>query len=662
MLKSIADYLDYARKHRILVHPETRKIGIKDVLGGWFLIAFSVVVFHNSSRDIPPAVNFIIQFASATLVLFVAGLCNGRGFLKIREDTVDGDSQLHLDVSLNVRKRKILLYTRSVLAIAGYMAFSWAKIAINVIDNSAIFGADAIAYALLMWIALKEKISKFQLLGVVIGSVGVFYVLLFDLQNVNVWSALGAGCAGILSSVCLAIITLMTSTIVRHEPPLRMAFYQCVIGLLMSLVIGALTGLFDLNLIHLKVSGVEIFYSVCTGCIYAIALLLFFEAFLYTEPIVITVLSYSLMPFVGILSFLVSDVLFSEKSVISSLLISIGGVISVYSAYQMNKKNGKMPIVTAPSYSISLRDRMRSLKETFRSGKISVYDYMSQKHEFNKLLFEFSEEMKGTDIEKIDISQSSVLFTILPLHIRMESDGACRSAPLEILNFGKYEPEESVILFKLIKDGDSIFDIGGHIGWYSINFAKRFPSSLIYTFEPIPHTFEILQKNIQRNDIRNVSCFNFGIYNRNGTEVFEYFKGGSALASLVNLIGHDKTERVSCSMRRLDDVIESMQINQMDFLKCDVEGCELAALQGALKTLSTYLPIIYIELCQLWCEKFDYSADDVLLLLASLGYLCFSPTKKGLQRELQITNEGGIYNYFFLHKTKHMLIIESLLD
>jgi FkbM family methyltransferase len=240
----------------------------------------------------------------------------------------------------------------------------------------------------------------------------------------------------------------------------------------------------------------------------------------------------------------------------------------------------------------------------------------------------------------------------------MESDGACRSAPLEILNFGHYEPQEMEMLGHLVKNGDVILDIGAHIGFTSLFLSKAFPQSQIYAFEPIPDTYAFLLKNIQYNVCENIHTFNYGLSNKAQDVLFHYFRGGSALASQMNLIGH-KSVRIKCHLERLDDVVLSIGIQRVDVIKCDIEGGELGAIEGGLHVIKDFLPILFVELYEEWCQKFNYSADDVLRLLGGLGYQCFSISKGRLKRETSIKNEGGNYNYFFLHQDKHQSLIKK---
>ncbi|HVV68452.1 MAG TPA: FkbM family methyltransferase [Gammaproteobacteria bacterium] len=184
----------------------------------------------------------------------------------------------------------------------------------------------------------------------------------------------------------------------------------------------------------------------------------------------------------------------------------------------------------------------------------------------------------------------------------------------------------------------------------------------VYSFEPIPATFNYLTYNLRLNDVENVIPFNFGLAKNNQEALFYYFRGGSAIASLENLIEHENIDRISCKLRRMDDVVQEQKITKLDIIKCDVEGSELSILQGGLVTLEKLKPIIYIELYEPWCKKFDYNTSDVMSLLFGLGYKCYSAIQDRLINLTQIDNNNDKYNFFFLHTEKHKNILSKLLS
>lgn len=346
---------------------------------------------------------------------------------------------------------------------------------------------------------------------------------------------------------------------------------------------------------------------------------------------------------------------------VSCCLIGLGCFLLIHQEYVKDRKKSRMIKMQKPIYETGLTEELSSLKNKFQAGDLDRYTYLAEKHEFNKLLLEYVSQIKDSPIESIKILQDALVFSFkAPLNIELETDGGARSAPFEILNFGSYEIEDEQMAYALLNDGDTIFDVGAHIGWYAINFAKRFPNSQIYAFEPIEMTFEFLRKNIGRNKIKNVTAFNYGCSNKEEERFLYYFKGGSALASIENLINHNNAQKVKCILKTIDKIVHDLNIQSVDFIKCDAEGSELFVIQGAEETIRKFNPIIFAELYEQWCKKCGYSSRDALKMLKSWGYSPYQAVKGKLKEVDQPElNNNERYNYFFIHSTKHSKLISK---
>ena len=263
-------------------------------------------------------------------------------------------------------------------------------------------------------------------------------------------------------------------------------------------------------------------------------------------------------------------------------------------------------------------------------------------------------------IKKIEMLDDDLIFTTKKDCIKLFFNGRDRRGiPFDILNFGHYEEEERYFIFHFVNNMDIIFDIGANIGWYSLLFSKYLPKAKIFSFEPIDETFDFLSKNIKINNANNVCAFNCGISNLNGRGDFYYCPEGSVIASQKNLVNSSLAKINDCRIITLDKFILHEKISHLDFIKCDIEGGELFALQGGEKTIRQFLPIIFIELFHLWTSKFNYHPDDVINFLKILGYKCYFPTGKNLQEIKNINIKEERLNYFFLHKKKHKLLISK---
>ena len=120
-----------------------------------------------------------------------------------------------------------------------------------------------------------------------------------------------------------------------------------------------------------------------------------------------------------------------------------------------------------------------------------------------------------------------------------------------------------------------IFDIGGNIGITSIYLAKLFPDSLIYSFEPMPENFEILQKNISQ--YKNIRAFNYGLGSKNGS--FKVYLSSDpenygGISFYPDAHGNQEKSYISCEVKNVNEIIDDLKVESIDLIKIDTEGAE----------------------------------------------------------------------------------------
>lgn len=294
----------------------------------------------------------------------------------------------------------------------------------------------------------------------------------------------------------------------------------------------------------------------------------------------------------------------------------------------------------------------------YKNGQITKAEFINTMFDAHKLLFKYSDLLKGVDIAEIKISDEGILFTSKEDGIKIFCTSTDkRTAPFEIMNFGEYEAGDADLLYSLINDGDTIFDIGANIGWYSISMAKRFPGSVIYAFEPLPATFSNLQKNIGINELKNVVQNNFGFSSEEKTLTFYSSPHTSVSNSARNITGDDEAVVTECKVKKMDDFVSAEKL-KVDFIKCDVEGAELFVFQGGLDTINEHKPVVFTEMLRKWSAKFNYHPNDIIDLFSKLGYNCFYNDGNNKLKEIKLVDEETTAtNFFFLHADKHALIL-----
>jgi len=143
-----------------------------------------------------------------------------------------------------------------------------------------------------------------------------------------------------------------------------------------------------------------------------------------------------------------------------------------------------------------------------------------------------------------------------------------------------------------------VLDVGANRGQSVKFFRSMFKHVEIYSFEPSPSIFKLLDSL----DIKNFHAFNVGISSTNGVKTFyESSLDEASTFDLPNInsewhktkskvLGVNKDEMysaVSAPVRTLDSIIDENEIKEIFLLKVDVEGHEYEVLSGASLALST---------------------------------------------------------------------------
>lgn len=182
--------------------------------------------------------------------------------------------------------------------------------------------------------------------------------------------------------------------------------------------------------------------------------------------------------------------------------------------------------------------------------------------------------------------------------------------------YGTWEPEVTHAVTQTVKKGMTVIDIGAHIGYYSLLFAKCVgPAGRVFSFEPLPENLALLRKNIQLNKLDNVQTYLHAVFS--STKEISISIPNDAPNSGDGSVIHDRGSRhVLVPAITLDSFCATAGI-QPDVLKLDVEGAEYDVLVGAKETITQFRPELLIEL-----HHFDgnAAAHPVPGLLAGWGY------------------------------------------
>jgi FkbM family methyltransferase len=128
-----------------------------------------------------------------------------------------------------------------------------------------------------------------------------------------------------------------------------------------------------------------------------------------------------------------------------------------------------------------------------------------------------------------------------------------------------------------------VVDVGANLGQYATLASEVVgPRAIIYSFEPSKETFSRLQAST--SSIESVRPVNLGLGEKEEILTLYSSKPASVMASLY--AREDSGRREEIQISTLDKFCEKENINEIDFLKIDIEGHELFVLKGARRMLS----------------------------------------------------------------------------
>lgn len=133
-----------------------------------------------------------------------------------------------------------------------------------------------------------------------------------------------------------------------------------------------------------------------------------------------------------------------------------------------------------------------------------------------------------------------------------------------------------------------VLDIGCNIGNHTLFYLFECNAQFVHCFEPVKETYRILEKNISINKMESrVKLHNIGIGATKGRAQIEKFDIKNIGGTSIELV-----ENGSITINSIDD----LSINQIGFIKIDVEGFEINVLKGMIKTIERDHPYLTIEI------------------------------------------------------------------
>lgn len=212
----------------------------------------------------------------------------------------------------------------------------------------------------------------------------------------------------------------------------------------------------------------------------------------------------------------------------------------------------------------------------------------------------------------------------------------------ELYYFG-FNPRDRRVLRRFINTTSVVLDAGANIGYYSLLMAK-WGAAEVHSFEPFPSTAEKFRANLSINlDLANrVILHTAALSDHSGSTNMTVTDDGNCGCNRIEGEG-------PISVTTIDEFCGNMK--RLDFVKIDVEGTEIAVLNGARDTILRCRPNLMIEVNESTLRHYGRSSSDLISWLKDAGYKLSVATRFGGLAPLEhIPTLGEEPNVFAVHK------------
>ncbi len=223
-----------------------------------------------------------------------------------------------------------------------------------------------------------------------------------------------------------------------------------------------------------------------------------------------------------------------------------------------------------------------------------------------------------------------------------------------------YLEKEMLALADVVQPGDVCFDVGAAGGTYAWLLARRVgPGGRVYAFEPRPrsHRAVAMAQRVLRQSTVSVHQVGLSDSQELKTILVPLWRGvpfttraflasGSDREADAVPAGFTSLRPMTVPMTTMDRFVAEHSIDRVDFIKADVEGAELAMLEGARGSIERWHPSVLLEIEDRHLGRYGRTSSEVVEFMTERGYRMFAFADGALSPLDQVTEREN--NYLFL--------------
>ena len=201
-----------------------------------------------------------------------------------------------------------------------------------------------------------------------------------------------------------------------------------------------------------------------------------------------------------------------------------------------------------------------------------------------------------------------------------------------------------------IRPGMRVVEAGANLGVFTLQLSKLVgPEGKVFAFEPDPALYAALQKNLDRNGMKNVTTIPRALGSRTarlGLKTFGLNSGDTRLCDDATEAGATPVDVVT-----MDDALVGESV---DFVKLDVQGWELEALRGATRLFAENPAVqLFVEFWPYGLRRAGCAPLDLITFLQKAGFSLHTAEGQPFTAEEALRRDDGSKKFTDIYATRH---------